>query len=191
MLDKSFLNELDFYTIGQIREALAYRLFDDWVNNFDGDNFELDYAMASETAMELIYKDVKYTEDMLITALKTRDDFDGLNQVLSKRVRNQDDELATIRGEVFDFFNDAFTPGDDELTFSIEQINTLLESISCNKLKSLFMVRATIDVTISGVEAEDSEAAEAEVQDQLTADWGSADGRIEEYTIDIRKVDAE
>ncbi len=47
MLDKSFLNELDFYTIGQIREALAYRLFDDWVNNFDGDNFELDYAMAS------------------------------------------------------------------------------------------------------------------------------------------------
>jgi hypothetical protein len=47
VLDKSFLNELDFYTIGQIREALAYRLFDDWVNNFDGDNFELDYAMAS------------------------------------------------------------------------------------------------------------------------------------------------
>lgn len=141
--------------------------------------------------MELIYKDVKYTEDMLITALKTRDDFDGLNQVLSKRVRNQDDELATIRGEVFDFFNEAFTPGDDELTFSIDSINELLESIGCNKLKSLFMVRATIDVIISGVEAEDSEAAEAEVQDQLTADWGSADGRIEEYTIDIRKVDAE
>jgi hypothetical protein len=141
--------------------------------------------------MELIYKDVKYTEDMLITALKTRDDFDGLNQVLSKRVRNQDDELATIRGEVFDFFNDAFTPGDDELTFSVENINTLLESIGCNKLKSLFTVRATIDVTITGVEAEDSEAAEAEVQDQLTADWGSADGRIEEYVIDIRKVDAE
>lgn len=141
--------------------------------------------------MELIYKDVKYTEEMLISALKTRDEFDNLNQILSKRVRNQEDELATIRGEVFDFFNDAFTPGDEELTFSIDSINELLESISCNKLKSLFMVRATIDVTISGVEAEDSEAAEAEVQDQLTADWGSADGRIEEYTIDIRRVDAE
>lgn len=141
--------------------------------------------------MELIYKDVKYTEEMLITALKTRDDFDNLNNILSKRVRTQEDELATIRGEVFDFFNDAFTPGDEELTFSIDSINELLESISCNKLKSLFMVRATIDVTISGVEAEDSEAAEAEVQDQLTADWGSADGRIEEYTIDIRRVDAE
>ena len=142
--------------------------------------------------MELIYKDVKYTEDMLINALKTRDDFDGLNQVLSKRVRTQEDELATIRGEVFDFFNDAFTPGEDELTFSVESINELLESIGCDrKLKSLFMVRATIDVTISGVEAEDSEAAEAEVQDQLTAEWGAMDGRIEEYTIDIRRVDAE
>lgn len=134
--------------------------------------------------MELIYKDVKYTEEMLLAALESRDS-------LKKLASHQEDELATIRGEVFDFFNDVFTPGDDELTFSIEQINTLLESIGSNKLKSLFTVRATIDVTISGVEAEDSEAAEAEVQDQLTADWGSADGRIEEYVIDIRRVDAE
>ena len=141
--------------------------------------------------MELIYKDVKYTEEMLITALKTRDEFDTRNTHLTSLTKRQEDELATIRGEVFDFFNDAFTPGDEELTFSVESINELLESIGCNKLKSLFMVRATIDVTISGIEAEDSEAAEAEVQDQLTAEWGAMDGRIEEYTIDIRRVDAE
>ena len=142
--------------------------------------------------MELIYKDVKYTEEMLTNALKTRDEFDALNQVLSKRVQNQDDELSTIRGEVFDFFNDAFTPGDEELTFSVDSINALLESIGCDrKLKSLFTVRATIDVTITGIEAEDSEGAEGEVQDWLTAEWGSADGRIEEFVIDIRRVDTE
>ena len=141
--------------------------------------------------MELIYKDVKYTEEMLVNALKTRDEFDTRNTHLTSLTKRQEAELATIRGEVFDFFNDAFTPGDEELTFTVESINELLESISCNKLKSLFTVRATIDVTISGIEAEDSEAAEAEVQDQLTAEWGAMDGRIEEYTIDIRRVDAE
>ena len=119
--------------------------------------------------MELIYKDVKYTEEMLVNALKTRDEFDTRNTHLTSLTKRQEAELATIRGEVFDFFNDAFTPGDEELTFTVESINELLESISCNKLKSLFTVRATIDVTISGIEAEDSEAAEAEVQDQLTA----------------------
>lgn len=141
--------------------------------------------------MELIYKDVKYTEEMLVNALKTRDEFDTRNTHLTSLTKRQEAELATIRGEVFDFFNDAFTPGDEELTFTVESINELLESIGCNKLKSLFTVRATIDVTISGIEAEDSEAAEAEVQDQLTAEWGAMDGRIEEYTIDIRRVDAE
>ncbi len=47
--EKSFLVELDSYSISLIQEAIAYQLFDNWVNSFDGNQFDLDYEMASRT----------------------------------------------------------------------------------------------------------------------------------------------
>ena len=47
--EKSFLVELDSYLISLIQEAIAYQLFDNWVNSFDGNQFDLDYEMASRT----------------------------------------------------------------------------------------------------------------------------------------------
>ena len=134
--------------------------------------------------MELIYKDVKYTEEMLLAALESRDS-------LKKLASHQEDELATIRGKVFDFFNSNFTTGDDELTFTVDEINELLESIGCLKLKSLYTVRATIDVTVSGIEAESEEAAESEFQDHISVEWGAFEGRVDEFIVDVRRVEAE
>lgn len=141
--------------------------------------------------MELIYKDTKYTEEMLILALKTRDEFDSRNQQLSQLAKRQEDELSTIRGEVFDFFNSNFTTGDTELTFTVQEINELLESIGCLKLKSLYTVRATIDVVVTGIEADSEEEAESEFQDHIGVEWGSMEGQVDEFTVDVRRVEAE
>ena len=134
--------------------------------------------------MELIYKDIKYTEEMLIAAIESKDS-------LKKLAFHQEDELSTIRGAVYDFFNSNYTSGDTELTFTIDEINELLESIGCLKLKSLYKVRATIDVTVTGIEAESEEAAESEFQDHISVEWGSFEGAVDEFTVDIRRVEAE
>lgn len=146
--------------------------------------------------MEMLYTNdkgetTKYTEDMLINALKARDLFDKENVHLTETISRLNNEIATIRGAVYDFFNEDYQTGTSEITCSVDDVNRLLDEIGSIKLKNLYTVRATIDVTISGVEAESEDAAEFEVQQELTAEWGSTEGEIDEYTVDIRRVEAE
>jgi hypothetical protein len=146
--------------------------------------------------MELLYVNdagvtTKYTEDMLIMALKTRDKFDAENQRLTA-INNDDllkigqlyDQIATIKGQVFDFFNDEYEAGSESIEFTIEQINALLESIGSNKLKALFSVSGTISFTIYDVEAEDQNAAEEEVVDYLSYDYQGS-GIVDTFEIEI------
>jgi hypothetical protein len=146
--------------------------------------------------MELLYVNdkgvtTKYTEDMLIMALKTRDKFDAENQRL-EAINNQDllkigqlyDQIATIKGQVFDFFNDEYEAGSESIEFTIEQINALLESIGSNKLKALFSVSGTISFTICDVEAEDQNAAEEEVADYLGYDYQGS-GLVDTFEVEI------
>ena len=146
--------------------------------------------------MELLYVNdkgvtTKYTEDMLIMALKTRDKFDAENQRL-EAINNQDllkigqlyDQIATIKGQVFDFFNDEYEAGSETIEFTIEQINALLESIGSNKLKALFTVSGTISFTIYDVEAEDQDAADEEVVDYLSHDYQGS-GTVDTFEIEI------
>ena len=146
--------------------------------------------------MELLYVNdkgvtTKYTEDMLIMALKTRDKFDAENQRL-EAINNQDllkigqlyDQIATIKGQVFDFFNDEYEAGSESIEFTIEQINALLESIGSNKLKALFRVSGTISFTIYDVEAEDQDAADEEVVDYLSHDYQGS-GTVDTFEIEI------
>lgn len=147
--------------------------------------------------MELLYTNdkgetTKYTEDMLISALKARDLFDKENVRLTERISNLNSQIAGIRGAVYDFFNERYESGNTEITCSVEDANGLLDTIgSFLRLKNLYTVRATIDVTITGVEADSEEAAESEVHDWLSADWGCSEGTIDEFSISIDKVDAE
>jgi hypothetical protein len=146
--------------------------------------------------MELLYVNdagvtTKYTEDMLIMALKTRDKFDAENQRLTA-INNDDllkigqlyDQIATIKGQIFDFFNDEYEAGSESMEFTIEQINALLESIGSNKLKALFSVSGTISFTICDVEAEDQNAAEEEVADYLSYDYQGS-GIVDTFEIEI------
>lgn len=146
--------------------------------------------------MELLYTNeagvtTKYTEEMLIMALKTRDKFDAENQRLeaintASSVANHKlrDEIATIKGQVFDFFNDEYEAGTESIEFTVEQINALLEAIGSNKLKALFKVSGTITFTVYDVEAEDQDAAEAEVADYLSYDYQGS-GTVDTFEVEI------
>jgi hypothetical protein len=146
--------------------------------------------------MELLYTNeagvtTKYTEEMLIMALKTRDKFDAENQRL-QAINNDDllkigklyDQIATIKGQVFDFFNDEYEPGTESIEFTIDQINQLLESIDSMKLKALFTVSGTITFTICDIEAEDQDAAENEVVDYLAYDYQGS-GLVDTFEVEI------
>lgn len=147
--------------------------------------------------MEILYTNeknvtTKYTEDMLISALKARDLFDKENQHLTETVCKLNDQIAGIRGEVFDFFNERYESGDSEVTCSVDDINELLDSIgSFLRLKNLYTVRATIDVYITGIEADSKDAAESEVHDWLNVDWGCSEGTLDEFSISIDRVESQ
>ncbi len=146
--------------------------------------------------MELLYtndKDetTKYTEDMLINALKARDLFDKENVHLTETISRLNNQIATIRGAIYDFFNERYLTGTSQIVCSVDDVNELLDEIGSTRLNNLYTVRATIDVTITGVEAEDESAAKSEVHDWLTAEWGSSEGTLDWFDIDIRRVEAE
>jgi len=149
-----------------------------------------------ETNMELLYTNeagvtTKYTEEMLIMALKTRDKFDAENQRLEAintndllKIGQLYDQIATIKGQVFDFFNDEYEPGTESIEFTVDQINELLESIGSNKLKALFTVSGIITFTICDIEAEDQDAAENEVVDYLSYDYQGS-GLVDTFEIEV------
>lgn len=132
--------------------------------------------------MEIIYKDTKYTEGMILKAL---DDIDNLKQLLSRQER----ELRNIRNQIFQFFNEKYETGNRELIFNPDDTNSLLENIGCPKLKSLFMVRANVDVIITGIEADNADAASDEVNHLLTVEWNNSSGSIDNYEIEIINIE--
>ena len=135
--------------------------------------------------MEIIYKDTKYTEEMIIDALKNKD---NLKQLISRQER----ELRDIRNQIFQFFNEKYETGNRELIFNPDDTNSLLENIGCPKLKSLFMVRANVDVIITNIKADDADAASDEVNHLLTVEWNNewnnGSGFIDNYEIEIVNI---
>jgi hypothetical protein len=151
--------------------------------------------------MELLYTNeagvtTKYTEDMLRDVLKTRDKLDAENQRL-QAINNNDllkigqlyDQIATIKGEVYDFFNERYESGVSSIEIDVEDINNLLESIGSLKLKSLFRVTGTIKFTICDVEAEDQDAAENQVVDCLGYEYGD-EGFVDTWEVEIDEVES-
>jgi hypothetical protein len=142
--------------------------------------------------MEYLYTDtdgnqIKFTEDMVKTALDERAE-------LRVRLENSNilrdkhwDRIAEIRREVYDFFNGQYSTGDSELTFTVDDINELLESIGADKLKKLWTVSGRVEFTITDIEAESEDDAYQIVENgiQLELDGGSVD----DWSLDITSTD--
>ena len=132
--------------------------------------------------MEILYTDkdgnqIKFTEEMLVDTISERD-------LLKEKVNTLTDEkiarwekVISIRGLVFNFFNERYDSGASTIECEVEDVNELLKDIGADLLKRLFTVKGSIDFVVTDVEAEDEEDARSAVEDnlRLESDIGNLD----------------
>ena len=143
--------------------------------------------------MELLYTDdkgetTKYTADMLINAIKTKELFNKENTNLTEELKRIYDKLSTIRGVVYDFFNERYETGTTTIECEVDDVNALLESIGSTRLKRLFEVSGTVTFTIAGIEAESSDDAETQVMDYLNYEWSGNEGEVAEWDVEVTRA---
>jgi len=129
----------------------------------------------------------KFTEEMAVTAIKERD---HLREELSDTNAAKEkwwDKVATIRGLVYDFFNNEYEAGETKLTFQVSDINTLLNDIGSDTLKTLWTVKGRINFTVTNVEADSEDAARSDVEDNIKLDC--EEGDLDDWDIDITDTD--
>ena len=129
----------------------------------------------------------KFTEDMAVTAIKERDQLRADLKSLQERHDKSWTKITNIRQEVYHFFNNQYNPSDEELTFSISDVNSLLEDIGADKLKRTYTVRGTIDFVISDIEATDEDDARDMVENNIVVEF---DGNsVDDWSLDIRHTE--
>lgn len=93
-------------------------------------------------------------------------------------------QLALIRGEVYDFFNEHHTSGDTEITLEVSDINNLLQTIGSTKLRNLYEATVILTVTVQEIEAEDEDEVRDIINDSIYAGVDSYDVIVDQIDID-------
>jgi len=124
--------------------------------------------------MELLYRNndgstTKYTEDMIIAALKERDE-----------LKNKSSH-TNIANLMYQFFYNRFATNDSEIVSTVEDVNDLFKLLGFDKrLKGYFTLNGSINFSITDIEAESEEEAheiavdtmaELLIQNTLMLDW--------------------
>lgn len=123
---------------------------------------------------------VKYTDEMIKNVINDLQYYK--NTATEVRSRN-----LTIRQEVYDFFNERYDSGSDEITCTVEDVNELLDSIGADKLKRMYTVTGRIEFTVTDIEADSEDDARDQVENNLTVEF---DGNtVDDYSIDVNDVD--
>ena len=123
---------------------------------------------------------VKYTDEMIKNVINDLQYYK--NTATEVRSRN-----LTIRQEVYDFFNERYDSGSDEITCTVEDVNELLDSIGADKLKRLYTVTGRIEFTITDIEADSEDDARDQVENNLSVEF---DGNtVDDYSIDVNDVE--
>lgn len=118
---------------------------------------------------------IKYTDEMIKNVIQDV-------QYYKEQRQGYLDRYHKARVAVYDFFAARYDSSDDEITCTVEDVNELLESIGCEKLKCLFIVSGTISFTIADIEAESEDDALTMVTDDLRVEFdgiGSIDWDVE------------
>lgn len=107
--------------------------------------------------------------------------------------RNQQSirDAIFIRNTVYEFFNSQYSPGDQDITTSVEEINEMLRSISADELRRSWSASVRIYVNVSGVEAASKEEAEDAIRDDINVELSSIDGEIWVDDVEVTDVTAE
>ena len=123
---------------------------------------------------------VKYTDEMIKNVINDLQYYK--NTATEVRTRN-----LTIRQEVYDFFNERYDSGSDEITCTVEDVNELLDSIGADKLRRMYTVTGRIEFTVTDIEADSEDDARDQVENNLTVEF---DGNtVDDYSIDVNDVE--
>ena len=107
--------------------------------------------------------------------------------------RNQQSirDAIFIRNTVYEFFNSQYSPGDQDITTSVEEINEMLSSINADELKRTWSASVRIYVNVSGIEAANKEEVEDFIRDDINVELQSIDGEIWVDDVEVTDVTAE
>ena len=100
-------------------------------------------------------------------------------------------KVIDIRGKVYEFFNSQYSPGDQEITTSVEEINDMLRDIGADELKRTWSATVRIYVNVSGIEAASKDEVEDMVRDDINVELQSIDGEIWVDDIEVSDIIAE
>jgi hypothetical protein len=99
--------------------------------------------------------------------------------------------LITVRSKIHEFFNSQYSPGDQEITTSVEEINDMLRDIGADELRRTWSASVRIYVNVSGVEASNKDDVEDMIRDDINVELQSIDGEIWVDDIEVNDISAE
>ena len=124
---------------------------------------------------------VTYTEGEVLRYIEKAKGIDDLNDLLNKQYNT----IRSIKDKVRDFFSEGEW-NDNEANVNKGDVNTLLESIGCDKLTSRYGGTYTITGTFQ-IDAEDADEAESIFTDNVRVEF--YEGDIDVDLIEVNDVD--
>jgi len=112
-------------------------------------------------------------------------------KVANERNQQSIRDAVYIRNTVYEFFNSQYSPGDQDITTSVEEINEMLRSINADELKRTWSASVRIYVNVSGIEATNKEEVVDMIQDDINVELQSIDGEIWVDDIEVHDVSPE
>ena len=127
---------------------------------------------------------VTYTETEVLRFIQDRTHAQMQSQDSARNV-------IDIRSKVYEFFNSQYSPGDQDITTSVEEINDMLRSIGADELRRSWSASVRIYVNVSGIEAASKEEVEDMIRDDINVELQSVDGEIWVDDIEVSDIAAE
>lgn len=127
---------------------------------------------------------ITYTEAEVLRFIQDRAHAQMQSQDSAKNV-------ITIRSKVYEFFNSQYSPGDQDITTSVEEINDMLRDIGADELKRTWSASVRIYVNVSGIEASSKEEVEDMIRDDINVELQSVDGEIWVDDVEVNDIIAE
>lgn len=125
-----------------------------------------------------------FNEETLLAHLQEHD------KIKKQLELNRDETISLIRqrndilNKAYNFFNEQYSSGDSELTFTVEEINNFLEDIGADTLKVEYTATVNLTVTITGVYANSDMEADEHIRENISIDYsGEGYARLEEVEV--------
>jgi hypothetical protein len=100
-------------------------------------------------------------------------------------------DIIDIRCKVHEFFSSQYTPGDQDISTSVEEINDMLREIGAEELRRSWSASVRIYVNLTGIEATSKEEAEDMIRDDMNVELQSIDGDVWIDDVEVLEVTPE